>query len=115
VRGFWVEMIYTLLAHANVIIVMFVVLPTVSMWADKRNVKERITMVKFEIRHKTDNEKEYQAIMDIIKHYEILTKQCKHEKKYGRQLNLNYVERVCINCGKVIDKVKVPDSAGVVF
>jgi len=27
--------------------------------------------MKFEINHKTSNEKEYQEIMDIIKHYEI--------------------------------------------
>jgi len=35
--------------------------------------------VKFKIEHNTDNEKEYQAIMDIIKHYEILKKEGERE------------------------------------
>lgn len=72
-------------------------------------------MVRFEIKHTTGNEKEYNALMEVIKHYEIFCNECPHKKKYGRQLNLMKVERVCMDCGKVIDIVNVPDSAGVVF
>ena len=36
--------------------------------------------MKFKIEHNTDNEKEYDAIMDVIKHYEILD----NEQKVSR-------------------------------
>ncbi|KKN56645.1 hypothetical protein LCGC14_0569620 [marine sediment metagenome] len=36
--------------------------------------------MKFKIEHSTDNEKEYKAIMDVIKHYEIEANSQSNEK-----------------------------------
>ncbi len=37
--------------------------------------------MKFKIEHSTDNEKEYKAIMDVIKHYEIEANSQSNENK----------------------------------
>ena len=66
--------------------------------------------MKFKIEHSTDDEKEYQAIMDVIRHYELSkpslnndfkspsAKPCQECKGTGA-IEGDYIIAKCIKCG----------------
>ncbi len=39
-----------------------------------------------------------------------MSKECKHENKFGREVADNKMERVCSDCGKIIDYVPIKSS-----